>query len=135
MDQHRCFFCSHPGRDSTKLCILASPKDVYAIEETGAYQGLYHVLGSLLSPILGRAPQELQMSFLHERIEKLRVQEVIIALDATVEGDATALYIKDFFKPMNIQTSRLAFGLPLGSSFDYVDGGTLAHALHSRRKF
>lgn len=136
MDQGACpFCCSRVARDRSKLCILASAKDVYAIEETGAYKGLYHVLGTLLSPILGKLPGELQVEGLKKRILALQVQEIIIALDATVEGDATALYLKEFFQPMGIQTSRLAFGLPLGSSFDYVDGGTLAHALHSRHQF
>lgn len=127
MGDQPCTFCN---RISHTLCIVATPKDVFAIEETGSFDGLYHVLGGLLSPLEGRGPEVLKLEKLQERIESLNIQEVIIALDSTLEGDATALYLKDV---LSITTSRLAFGLPMGSPLDYVDPGTLSRALTGRR--
>ncbi|MBI3211794.1 MAG: recombination protein RecR [Simkania negevensis] len=131
----RCDFCNTSKRNSSLLCIIASPRDVYAIEETGNFDGLYYVLASLLSPLEGKTLDKLKLAHLKERIQKWGVEEMIIALDSTLEGDATALYLKEQFQGEGIRVSRLAHGLPLGSSLDFVDGGTLAQALLGRQKF
>lgn len=135
MDLGGCMFCHTPQRDSSVMCVLASPRDVFAIEETHEYQGLYHVLGGVLSPIERRGPEHLSIAQLKERLTTLKVKEVVIALDSTLEGDATALFLKQELAHYPVQISRLAFGLPMGSSLDYVDGGTLARALAGRSQF
>lgn len=130
-----CFFCDDDTRDPSLLCIVAQAKDIFAIEETHAYKGQYHVLGSLLSPM-----QELDddLSFiqkLEERLKKSNFQELIIALDSTLAGDATTLYIKKMLPLDSYNVSRLAFGIPVGSSIDYIDGHTLSRAFQGRRGF
>lgn len=134
-DNHQCFFCGHPNRDRTQLCIIASPREVYALEETGAFRGLYHVLGGLLSPIEGKTPEHLDLDHLKKRITTLQIKEVIIALDSTLEGDTTALFLKEQIQGWGLPVSRLAFGIPIGSSLDFVDGSTLARALTGRQVF
>lgn len=111
------------------------PRDVFAIESTHEFKGVYHVLGKLLSPMQGIGPDALNLEKLKKRIIDLQIDEIIIALDSTLEGDATALYLKQELESLNLRISRLAFGLPIGSSLDYVDGGTLARALSARGKF
>jgi recombination protein RecR len=130
-DRGVCPFCSN--RDPNALCILASPKDAYAIEEIGHYRGLYHVIEHLLSPLDGRHTSALRIDRIRERIEKHGVKEVIIAFDSTLEGDTTALYLKNALADLPIGVSRLAFGLPVGSSLEYIDGGTLARAFQGRQ--
>lgn len=130
-----CPFCSEAARRSPRLCIVAMPRDVFAIEATHEFNGLYHVLGALLSPLDGVGPDQLPIAKLIERLNAYRIEEVIIALDSTLEGDATSLYLKQQLESINLQVSRLAFGLPMGSSLDYVDGGTLARALTARARF
>ena len=134
-DADKCFFCDSSRSVSQIICIVASPKDAFAIEETREYKGLYHVLGGVLSPMHGFGHERLNISKLTQRIVAHQIKEVVIALDSTLEGDATALYLKKELEPMQLQISRLAFGLPIGSSLDYVDGGTLARALSSRNRF
>lgn len=135
MERNSCSFCSDTLRDRSQMCIITSAKDVYAIEETHSFKGLYHVLGCLLSPIEGKSVEHLGLERLKKRIEAHPLKEVIIALDSTLEGDTTALYLKDYLLKWNLSVSRLAFGLPLGSSLDFVDGGTLARALMGRQTF
>lgn len=130
-----CLFCHASQRDSNIMCVIASPRDVFSIEETQEYKGLYHVLGGVLSPLERRGPEHLSIGKLKERLIKLKVNEVVIALDSTLEGDATALFLKQELANFPVQISRLAFGLPMGSSLDYVDGGTLARALAARSQF
>lgn len=130
-----CTFCADENRTSKVLCIVANAKDVFAIESTREHYGHYHVLGDLLSPIAGVGPEKLRLDRLKKRIISLNIEEILIALDSTLEGDATALYLKQDLAPFNLSISRLAFGLPMGSSLDYVDGGTLAHALATRGRF
>lgn len=133
--RQECLFCS-PSRTMTQtICIIASPRDAFAVEETREYKGLYHVLGGTLSPMDGFGPEKLQLNKLKNRIRAKQISEVIIALDSTVEGDATSLYLKQELESLQIQVSRLAFGLPMGSSLDYVDGGTLARAFMGRGRF
>lgn len=130
-----CPFCEPGKRDPQVLCVVASPKDVFLIEETREFRGLYHVLGNLLSPLFHQAPPSRSIEKLKERVLSLGMKEVIVALDSTLEGDATALYLKKELEPLAISISRLALGLPMGSSFDYIDGGTLARALAGRRLY
>lgn len=130
-----CHFCDPNKRDTKSLCILATPKEVYQFEESCSYHGLYHVLGTLLSPLNGCHPADLHLDKLLKRLQSLPVEEIIIALDSTIEGDATSLYLKQELSALNVRISRLAFGLPMGSSLDYVDGGTLSKALSGRQLF
>lgn len=134
-DQGPCPFCDPTRRDDQLLCLVSSPKDVYALEETRAYKGLYHVLGGLLSPLQGRGVEAIDFPKLLKRLQELKPAEVIIALDSTIEGDATSLYLKQELEKWGIKTSRLAFGLPMGSSLDFVDYGTLERALKGRISF
>ncbi|KAF3362022.1 Recombination protein RecR [Chlamydiales bacterium STE3] len=130
-----CLFCQPYRQNSHVLCVVASARDALSVESTREYQGLYHVLGGLLSPLEGITPDKLRFAQLKERIATLNIKEIVIALDATVEGDATSLYLKQELTPLNLILSRLAFGLPMGSSFDYVDEGTLARAFSGRGTF
>jgi recombination protein RecR len=133
--EEACPLCIPTRQDQGILCLVASPRDIFAIEETREYKGLYHVLGGLLSPLEGFGPEKLNLAKLKERMKSLLIKEVVIALDSTLEGDATSLYLKRELEEFAIPISRLAFGLPIGSSLDYVDGGTLARALSARWKF
>lgn len=135
MDSEGCFFCQAHQRDQQVMCVIASPRDVFSIEETREYQGIYHVLDGLLSPLDRRGPEHISLPKLKKRLQQLEVKELVIALDSTLEGDATALYIKQELESYPLRISRLAFGLPMGSSLDYVDGGTLARALAGRNHF
>jgi recombination protein RecR len=135
MGSEGCLFCHSPQRHSDVMCVIASPRDVFAIEETQEYYGLYHVLDGLLSPLDRRGPEHLSIPKLKERLIGHQVKEVVIALDSTLEGDATALFLKQELANYPVHISRLAFGLPMGSSLDYVDGGTLARALSGRSRF
>lgn len=132
-DQGRCHFCDLTLRDSRSLCLLASPRDVYSIEETKTYSGLYHIIEHLLSPLDGRYITTLRVDRIEHRIREHQIQEVIIAFDSTLEGDATALYLKEKLSSFPIKITRLAFGLPVGSSLDHIDGGTLSRALTGRQ--
>lgn len=132
-EEHQCKFCDPTTRDATSLCILSSPRDLYSIEETRAFKGLYHVIEHLLSPLDGRHTSSLRLDRIRERIERHGVKEIILAFDSTLEGDTTALYLKEQLSSYNIAISRLAFGLPVGSSLEYIDGGTLARALFGRQ--
>lgn len=134
-DKGTCSFCNMPCLSPRQLCILASSKDPFAINATGEFKGRYHVLGHLISPLDGIGPETLQLDTLTARIQELNIQEIVIALDSTIEGDATALYLKKHLAPLNIPITRIAFGIPMGSSFDYVDGGTLARAFSGRFSF
>jgi recombination protein RecR len=134
-DAGACPFCDSALRDRTQLCLIASPRDAYFLEETGAYRGLYHVLGGLLSPLNGKTPDHLNLEQIKKRIATLQIKEIIIALDSTLEGDTTSLFLKEQIQDWGYCVSRLAFGLPIGSSLDFVDGGTLARALSGRQSF
>ena len=130
-----CHLCQNESARENTLCIVATARDLFSIEATHGYSGLYHVLGGLLSPLDRIGPEHLNIDKLKNRIVSKEIKEVILALDSTLEGDATSLYIKQELEVLNIKLSRLAFGLPLGSSFDYVDGGTLAKSLSARGHF
>lgn len=133
--ENECGFCQSQRSFSQTMCIIGSAKDAFAIEVTGEYKGLYHVLGGVLSPIDGFGTDKLDVGKIKRRVESLAVKEIIIALDSTLEGDATSLYLKQELDPLDLKISRLAFGIPIGSSLDYVDGGTLARAFSGRGRF
>ena len=133
MEEKGCNFCDLAVRDPRALCIVGSAKDIYPIEETRAFRGIYHVLGGLLSPLQRLGPQNLRIDLLKQRVAKHNVEEIIIALDSTLEGDATALFLKKELEALpNLRVSRLGCGLPLNSTLDFIDGGTLAKALSGR---
>lgn len=133
MDMEACGFC-HTAR-APALCLIASPRDAFAVEATGEYRGYYHVLGGLLSPMDGFGAEKLNIQKIIHRIHKHQIEEIVIAIDSTLEGDATSLFLKQELESIGLPISRLAFGLPIGSSLDYVDGGTLARAFSGRGKF
>jgi len=127
-----CSICSDPRRDSSLLCVLQSPADVWAVEQAGGFHGRYFVLKGQLSPIDGLGPEEIGIPALLDAVGQAEVAEVILATNPTVEGEATAHYIANLLKPRGIKVSRLAHGIPLGGELEYIDGGTLAHALAGR---
>ena len=128
-----CSICSAPGRDETQLCVVETPADVVAVEDATGFRGLYFVLMGHLSPLDGIGPEELGLSELEERLGNEGIEEVIIATNPTVEGDATAHYLADLAARHKVQASRIAHGVPLGGELEYVDGGTLSHAFYGRR--
>lgn len=129
-----CRICSDPQRDRTVILVVEAPKDIVAIEKTGTYHGLYHVLLGALSPLDGIGPDELKIKELLRRIKADKIMEVIIATDADTEGETTALYISKLLKDQGVKTSRIAYGLPVGSNLEYADQATLARALEGRRE-
>ncbi|PIG09602.1 recombination mediator RecR [Comamonas sp. 26] len=128
-----CRICDDAGRDSARLCVVEAPADLAAMERTGAYQGFYYVLMGRLSPLDGVGPKEIGMKQLLERACDGAVQEVILATSFTAEGEATAHAISEALKSRGILVTRLARGVPIGSELEYVDLGTIAHALVDRR--
>ena len=125
-----CGVCSDVSRDSSSICVVESPSDVLAIESTGGYRGKYFVLLGRLSPIDGVGPEDLGINDLLNRIVTDEVKEVILATSSTVEGDATAIFIKDHVK--NAKVSRISYGIPIGGELEYVDGTTIARAIEGR---
>ena len=128
-----CALCASPRRDQTLLCVVESPVDVLAIEQATAYNGRYFVLLGRLSPLDGIGPAELGLDQLAERLEKDAPEEMIIATNPTVEGEATSFYLQRMAQKHNIPISRIAHGVPLGGELEYTDQSTLAHAFGSRR--
>lgn len=128
-----CSICSASGRDAAQLCVVESPADVMAIEDATGFRGKYFVLMGHLSPLDGIGPEELGLSMLEEWLRDGEVEELIIATNPTVEGDATAHYLADLASHNSVTASRIAYGVPLGGELEYVDGGTLSHAFHGRR--
>lgn len=127
-----CDICTDTSRDSSVLCVVETPADVIAIEQSGGYRGYYFVLMGTLSPIDGRGPEEIGIDQLARRCEQ-EVSEVILAVSSTVEGEATAHYIVETVKPLGVSISRIAQGIPIGGELEYVDPGTLSHALEGRK--
>jgi recombination protein RecR len=128
-----CNICSASGRDDKLLCVVESPADVMAVEDATGYRGLYFILMGHLSPLDGIGPEDLGISLLEDRLRDGKVDELIIATNPTVEGDATAHYLVDLAGKNGVQASRIAHGVPLGGELEYVDGGTLSHAFFGRR--
>lgn len=128
-----CVLCAAPERDASQLCVVESPADVIAVENSGSYRGRYFVLMGHLSPLDGVGPDELGVPDLLEQLREGQVREVILATNSTVEGEATAHFIGELVRARGIRTSRIAHGVPFGGELEYVDGGTLAHALQGRQ--
>jgi len=128
-----CELCSDPKRDASMVCVVETPADVLAIEQSGSFRGLYFVLMGHLSPIDGVGPAEIGLEDLQQRVIDEGVGEVILATNPTVEGEATAYYVADMLQSLGVGVSRIAHGVPLGGELEYVDGSTLAHALSGRR--
>ena len=130
--QDPCEICSDRKRDSTKICIIEEPFNVYSIEMTNLYNGLYHVLHGNLSPIRGIGPDELKISGLINRVQKGNIKEVILATSPTTEGNATAYYLTEILRKYKIKITRIALGLPIGADIDYVDSVTIARSIEGR---
>jgi recombination protein RecR len=131
-DADPCLICSDAGRDSSKICLVEEPLDVLALERTGEYSGRYHVLHGALSPIDGIGPDDLRIAELMERLQGGVIQELIIATNPTLEGEATAMYIKQTMEGSEVRITRLARGLPSGGDLEYADITTLSQALRGR---
>lgn len=129
-----CTICSDPRRDATLIVVVEEVGDVWALERASAVSGLYHVLGGHLSPLDGIGPDRLNIPRLMERVAAGGVKEVLLALNATVEGQSTAHYLSEVLAPMGVAVSRIAQGVPIGGELDYLDEGTLAAAVKARRK-
>jgi recombination protein RecR len=129
----RCRFCEDARRDDRVLCVVESPADILALEQAGGFRGRYFVLHGHLSPLDGVGPEELGLDRLESRVRALRPAEVILATNPTVEGEATAHYISDMLGELVPSVTRIAHGVPLGGELEYIDGGTLVHALQGRR--
>ena len=133
-EHERCSICRDPRRDDSIICVVEEPKDVVAIERTRQFRGLYHVLGGAISPIDGIGPDDLSIPALMRRVGEKHVQEVIIATDPNLEGEATAAYLSRLLTSIEVPVSRLASGLPVGGDLEFADEVTLGRAFEGRRK-
>ncbi len=129
-----CEICASPDRDGSLLCVVEEPLDVLALERTGGYQGRYHVLHGVLSPIEGIGPEDIKIRELLERVQVDDVGEVILATNPSMEGDATAMYLRRRLQPLGVHVTRLARGLPMGGDLEYADQSTLLRALAGRQE-
>lgn len=129
-----CSVCSNPRRDRSVICVVESPQDILAIERTGSFQGLFHVLGGSLNPIEGVGPEQLRVGELMRRIDAGGVREVVIATNPNVEGETTAMYLARSLRPKGVVVTRLASGLPVGADLEYADELTLGRAFEWRRE-
>lgn len=127
-----CHICGDPGRDKGMICVVEDPKDVIAVEKTGSYAGVYHVLLGALSALDGIGPDEIQIRDLLQRVKEGKVREVILATNPNTEGETTALYLSKLLKEMKVKTTRIARGIPVGSHIEYADQATLSRALEGR---
>jgi recombination protein RecR len=128
-----CTICADDRRDATIICVVAEAKDVFAIERTSAYNGRYHVLGGLISPMDGIGPSQLRVRELVDRVATESPNEIVVATNPNAEGEATALYLSRLLAPSGVNVTRLAYGLPIGGDLDYADENTLARAIEGRR--
>ena len=133
-DKELCSICDDSRRDSAVICVVEDPKDVLAFEKTREFNGVYHVLHGVISPLDGIGPDKLKIKELMARLSDNKVQEIIMATNPTVEGEATASYISRLVKPMGIKVTRLAYGIPVGGDLQYADEYTLARALEGRNE-
>ena len=133
-DQETCPICADPERDHSVLCVVAEPKDVIAMERAREYDGVYHVLHGVISPLNHVGPDDLKIRELLARIAEGGVEEVIMATNPDTEGEATAMYLSRLLRPMGLRVTRLAYGIPVGSQLEYADEVTLVRALEGRRE-
>ncbi|WP_010285583.1 recombination mediator RecR [Bacillus timonensis] len=133
-DRDPCYICEDERRDRTIICVLQDPKDVIAMEKMKEYNGLYHVLHGAISPMDGIGPEDIKIPELLKRLQDDTVQEIILATNPNIEGEATAMYISRLLKPTGIKVTRIAHGLPVGGDLEYADEVTLSKALEGRRE-
>ena len=131
-DKEICDICASPERDDGTICVVESPRDVIAFERLQEYEGKYHVLHGLISPLDGIGPDQIRIKELLIRLRDVDVKEIILATNPTIEGEATAMYISKLLKPLGIRVTRLAFGIPVGGELEYTDNSTLNKALENR---
>ncbi len=129
-----CSICADPARDSRVICVVEEPLDIMAIERTGAYRGVYHVLHGVINPLANVGPENLRIKELIRRVQEENVEEVILATNPNMEGEATAMYIARLLEPLGVRITRLAHGLPIGGDLEYADQQTLIQALEGRRE-
>jgi recombination protein RecR len=134
-EEDLCRICKDPRRDNSSICVVEESKDVLAIEKTREFKGTYHVLGGAISPIDGIGPENLRIKELMTRLAQTQINEVIIATDPNLEGEATATYLTRLIKPLGVKVSRLASGLPVGGDLEYADEITLGRAFEGRRSY
>lgn len=132
--ENPCEICTSTGRDKSTMCVVAETRDLIALERTREYKGFYHVLQGIISPLDGISPEDLRIKELIERLKGDEIKEIILALNPSVEGEATSMYLAKIIKPLGIKVSRIAFGLPVGSDLEYADEVTLTRALEGRRE-
>ncbi|MFK7896579.1 MAG: recombination mediator RecR [Myxococcota bacterium] len=132
-DRTPCPVCAHPDRDRTLVCVVEEPADMAAIERSGGFRGLYHVLGGALSPIDGMGPETLRVGDLENRVRDAGVKELILATNPTAEGDATAHFLADRLRGSGAKITRIAYGMPLGGDIEYADHVTVSRAIENRR--
>jgi recombination protein RecR len=132
-DTDPCIYCTNPGRDNRLICVVEEPQNVTVVEKTRGFRGLYHVLMGTLSPLQGIGPDDLKIKGLLGRVGAGGVEEVIIATNPTVEGEATALYLARLLKPLGVRVTRIAMGIPVGSDLEYADEVTMSRAMEGRR--
>jgi recombination protein RecR len=133
-EEDLCQICRDPGREFQRLCIVQEPQDLLAIERSHAFHGLYHVLHGALSPLDGIGPDDLKIPQLMQRLEQEQIEEILLATNFTVEGEATALYLANLCKEQGLRVTRLAHGIPSGSDLEYIDAGTVQQAVSGRRE-
>jgi recombination protein RecR len=133
-DEEVCGICKDPARDKSVICVVEEPGDVIAVEKTGKFLGLYHVLLGALSPLDGIGPEELKIKELLTRVKEKKPKEIIIATNPDTEGETTALYLAKVLKPFNIKVTRIGYGMPIGAELEYADQATLLKAIDSRRE-
>jgi recombination protein RecR len=129
-----CDICGDTRRDRSRICVVETPLDLLAVEKSGDFRGIYHVLHGVMSPLDGIGPEEIRLNELVRRTNEGNVKEVILALNPTVEGEATASFIRDQLKETNVVISRIAYGIPIGGSLEYADPLTLSRAFEQRTK-
>ncbi len=134
-DADPCTYCTNPGRDQRLICVVEEPQNVSVVEKTGGFKGAYHVLMGVLSPLQGVGPDDLKIKGLLSRVGDGQVDEVIVATNPTVEGEATALYLARLLKPLGVRVTRIAMGIPVGSDLEYADEITMGRAMDGRREF
>lgn len=133
--KEKCHICLDETRDHSVICLVENVSDIWAMERNRIYKGIYHVLGGSLNAMKGITPEKLSLHSLIKRAESSNVEEVIIALSSTLEGQTTSFYIADFLKDSNVKITRLAHGIPIGAELEYMDEGTIMHALKMRQEF
>ena len=132
-DTDPCLYCSGPTRNKRTICVVEEPHNILAIEKTRTFNGMYHVLGGSLSPLQGRGPEQLNIKSLIERLKGGAVEEIIVATNPTAEGEATAVYLSKLIKPLGVNVTRIAMGIPVGSDLEYADEVTMMKAMEGRR--